>query len=254
MQVVPWAAFMRKVVGNVWHWGTVVSCRSVLLGQFPGMSQNCSPAVCGGVHRLSLSQGPGGSWILLRVSPWWKSQSILLVLSERACAISVIEREQHPQAAIVSALACSADCTWPRLWVLLCGLGELQCITSCYICLSGRWKRFICRVFPVDLWEGLILRGNLCILGGLESRAATMVCWLPCFPVFWAGGVSGRIKCLCWLKRVGIKVALSACSVWPQGASKTSKETASQRLWVHRNTSLVYILCLCLLCLQWLFF
>lgn len=34
----------------------------------------------------------------------------------------------------------------------------------------------------------------------------------------------------------------------PRGGSKTSKEIASQRLQVHRTTSLVYLLCLCLLC------
>lgn len=191
---VTWAALMREVMGNVWQQGIVVSCRFVTLGPVPSMSQSCSPAVCGGVHSFSLSQGPAGSWILFSVSPWWKSQSILLVLSECACAISVTEQEQHPQAAIVSALAYSADCTWPRLRVHPCGLGKLQCITSCYICPSGRWKMFIWMVFPnsIGLWGELIVRGNLWILGGLESRAAVMVCCalLPCFSGW---GDSGRI-------------------------------------------------------------
>lgn len=96
MQVVTWAALMRKVMGNVWQRGVAVSCRSVTLGPAPSMSQSCSPAACGGVHSFSHSQGPAGSWILFSVSPWWKSKSILLVLSECACAISVIEREQRP--------------------------------------------------------------------------------------------------------------------------------------------------------------
>lgn len=114
-----------------------------------------------------LQSFPGASRLLdlFSVSPWWKSQSILLVLSECACVISVTEQEQHPQAAIVSALAYSADCTWPRLRVHPCGLGKLQCITSCYICPSGRWKMFIWMVFPdsIGLWGELIVRGNLWI-------------------------------------------------------------------------------------------
>lgn len=109
---VTWAALMREVMGNVWQQGIVVSCRFVTLGPVPSMSQRCSPAVCGGVHSFSLSQGPAGSWILFSVSPWWKSQSILLVLSECACAISVTEQEQHPQAAIVSALAYFTPVAW----------------------------------------------------------------------------------------------------------------------------------------------
>lgn len=75
-----------------------------------------------------------------------------------------------------------------------CGLGKLQCIASCYICPSGRWKMFIWMVFPnsIGLWGELIVRGNLWILGGLESRAAVMVCCalLPCFSGW---GDSGRI-------------------------------------------------------------
>lgn len=98
MQVVTRAALMREVMRNVWQRGIVVSCRSVTLGPaVPVMSQSCSPAVCGGAHSFSLSQGPGGSWILFSVSPWWKSKSTLLVLPKRSCAIGVIEWVQHPR-------------------------------------------------------------------------------------------------------------------------------------------------------------
>lgn len=250
MQVVTRAALMRKVTRNVRQQGIVVSCRSVTLGPVPGMSQSCLPAVCGGVHSFSFSQGPGGSWILFSVSPWWKSKSIRLVLSGCAWAISVIEREQHPQAAVFSALACSADCTWPRLRAHPSGIQKLQCITSYYVRLSGRRKMFICIVLTdcVDLWGELIVRGILCILGGLESSAAVMACWLPCFPVSQAGeSQAGLYGCVGW-RVVGNTVALPILLYDPGGGSKTSKETASQRLHVHRTTSLVHLLCLCLLC------
>lgn len=56
------------------------------------------------------------------------------------------------------------------------------------------------------------MRGNSCILGGLESSAAVVVCSLPCFPVSQAGlhGCGGQ-------RVVGNTVALLACSVWSKG-------------------------------------
>lgn len=190
MWIVTLAALIRQVMRNVRWWGIVLSCitcRSVTVGPFSGMSQSRLPAVCGGVHSFSISQRPQGPWILFSISPWWKSKSIHLIF-ECACAISVIEREQHFQAAIVSALAYSADWIWLRLHSSYLWAEEAAVrhhLLHLSFCTGFRWRGFICIVSPGSvafgkgwLWGGCMcpgLRGNQLSYDGLLTHP------LPCF-------------------------------------------------------------------------
>lgn len=159
-------------MGNVWRWGIVLSCttcRSVAVGLFSGTSQSCSPAVRGEVHSFSISQGPQGPWILFSISPWWKSKSIHLIF-ECAHAISVIEREQHFQAAIVSALAYSADCIWPQLQSSSLRAEEAAVrhhLLHLSFCTGCRWGGFICilSLASVAFGKGWLLWGYAHIPG-----------------------------------------------------------------------------------------
>lgn len=140
------------------------TCTSVPMGLFSGMSQSRLPAVHGRVHSFSISQRPQGPWILFSISPWWKSKSIHLIF-ERACAISVIEWEQHFQAAVVSAFAYSADCIWPPLQSSYLWAEEAA---VCYhvlhlsFCTRFRWEGFICIVSlgSVDFGKGWLQGGG----------------------------------------------------------------------------------------------
>lgn len=166
------------------------------------MSQSHLPAVHGGVHSFSISQGPQGLWILFSISRWWKSKSIHLIFA-CTCAISVIEQEQHFQAAIVSALAYSADCIWPRLQSSYLWAEEAAVrhhLLHMSFCTGFRWGGFICiaSLGSVAFGKGWWLGGNACILGSGESGTPVMVCWLTCFPAFQAGESAGRIIWLWW--------------------------------------------------------
>lgn len=230
------------------------TCTSVPMGLFSGMSQSRLPAVHGRVHSFSISQRPQGPWILFSISPWWKSKSIHLIF-ERAWAISVIEWEQHFQAAVVSAFAYSADCIWPPLQSSYLWAEEAA---VCYhllhlsFCTRFRWEGFICIVSlgSVDFGKGwLQCGGNAHVLGWGERGTLVMVWFSHTLPCFSGWGVSQQavvdtgeeLMTLCHFEN------LSLCWVVWLGGFKTSEETALQRLMVDRATSLDYNLYIYLL-------
>lgn len=110
-------------------------------------------------------------------------------------AISVIE--QRFQAAIVSALAYSADCIWPQLQSSCLWAGEAAVhlhLLPLSFCTGFKWGGFVCIVSPgsIDFWRGLVMCVCVCCGGmcGSWVKGKAALWWSCLLPSFSGWGLS----------------------------------------------------------------